>query len=198
VTPVDGAGAAPARPALVRPGSRGAPDPALRTLRSVRRELLLDGRSSLRFASAARGECGIPHRVRIKTPRWSAAGRASRSQGTRRRKASTDWLRLSALHPLGLYPRRKKRPATGRRRTFPGVIAHGCCTRDRSASMRAQHATQSPSSSRKRGPITPGLSIDLWSWVPARARVHSLDRDDRYRHRSSVTPALLMIFNHMS
>jgi hypothetical protein len=40
-----GRDAAPARPALVRPGSRGAPDPALRTLRSVRRELLLDGRS---------------------------------------------------------------------------------------------------------------------------------------------------------
>src|SRR5262245_45160292 len=34
------------------------------------------------------------------------------------------------------------------------------------------------SSPRKRGPIAPRLSIGRWLWVPARARVRSLGRDD--------------------
>ena len=99
VTSVDGADAAPARPAPVRPGSREAPDPALRTLRSVRRELLLDGRSSLRFASAARGECGIPHgsasRRRGGAPRGERPDRKGRNAARR----GLQRLRLSALRP---------------------------------------------------------------------------------------------------
>jgi hypothetical protein len=101
--------------------SRGAPDPALRTLRSVRRELCWTaGAGSLRFASAARGERGqASPRPRAKTPRWSAGRRASRSQGTRRRKASTDMVAPFGAPSPRTLSAGAARPATGRRIKSP-------------------------------------------------------------------------------
>ena len=115
-----GRDAAPARPAQSAglPGCPG-PRPTDTTVRA--QGALLDGRSKLfRFASAARGERGSASpRPHAKTPRWSAGRRAcpiARARDAARRRLQ--WLRLSALHPLGLF-RGAARPATGRRINKP-------------------------------------------------------------------------------